>query len=257
MNKVVLIVAIVILVILAGVIVWFLLNPSALVTNNSNSTTNTVATNPNAIPDGKGMLYLTITDAAATMGSVSAVDVTIDKIDVYGAKQGWVTIPATSQTFSLLNLKAKSQALLLAKAAVIPDVYTQFKLHIAKITVTETGAQKEAKLPSSDFVFMANVKVDGAAISVGRFDIMTDKSIHKTATGAFIFAPVIKFDSSTNPTVKVAADNSVVVSKGLINPTVNAGMDATGMVKLNYILDPKTNLKIDATGVITTSGLLK
>lgn len=258
MNKVVLIVAVIVLLILGGAIAWFFINPSAPNTSTTNPTVNpNSAVNPTPIPNGKGALYFTVTDAAAAMGSVTAVSMTIDSVDVYSKTQGWVNVSSVAQSYSLLDLKAKFQALLLAKAFVNPDTYTQFKLRIAKVMVTAAGVQKEAKLPSNNFAFEGNVIVSANTSSAGRFDVIADSSMHKTTAGEFVFAPVIKFDSSTNTTVKVAADNSVVVFGGLINPSVNAGMDATGAVKLNYILDPKTNLRISATGVISASGLLK
>lgn len=247
MNKTILVVIVVVLVLLVGGGVWYFMNSSGTPPGGSNNTTETPKT----------VLYFTITDAAASMGNITAIDLTIDKIDTYSAKQGWINVSTSSQTFNLLDLKAKSQAMLLVKKEVNADTYTQFKLHLAKVMVTEAGTTKEAKLPSNDFAFTGNLVVNDKNNSVGRFDFIADSSIHKAATGEFIFAPVVRFDSSSNSTVKVATDNSVVVSKGIINPSVSAGMDATGAVKLNYILDPKTNLKIDAAGIISTSGLLK
>ena len=232
MNKKILIVIAVLVVIVGGALVWyFASSPAKVATNEPSGTSTTNKNNQTATATGKGTLYFTVTDAAVDMGNVSAVNITIDKLDIYSAKQGWVNVVSKPATFSLLELKAKSMALLLAKASLPADTYTQFKLHIAKVSVTELGKIKDANLPSATFQMGANVMLNGNTNSVVRFDIMADKSIIKSAAGVFTFAPAIKLDSSSNATVQVGTDNSVTVFGGLINPSVNAAMDLKGVVK--------------------------
>ena len=231
MNKKILVALVILVIIVAGALIWYF--ASSPVVAPTKTTTGTTKTDTAKTPatTGKGTLYITVTDAAADMGNVSAVNVTIDKVDAFSAKQGWVNISSSAKTFSLLELKAKSQAMLFAKTSVAADTYTQFKLHIAKVTVTEAGKVKDATLPSANFQMAANVLVNGNTSSVVRFDIMADKSISKSAAGVFTFAPAIKLDSSSNATVQVASDNSVTVFGGLINPSLNATMDLKGVVK--------------------------
>jgi hypothetical protein len=228
-------------------------------TNTTTSTdtngTNTQGTSNQPTGTGTGTMYVTVTDAAASMENITAVNMTVDKVDVYSNTKGWVTLSQTPRTFSLLDLKAKNQAMLAAKTDVPVDAYSQVRLHVSKVLVTESGVVKEAKLPSGELKLMTNVGVYGNTNSVVRFDIIADKSMHKTGKGEFIFAPVVKLDSSSSATVTVDANNMVVVSGGNINPTVSAGMDIDGQVKANFILDAAAKLDITG-GVIKNNTVL-
>ncbi len=202
----------------------------------------------------KGTMYVTVTDAAADMQNVTAVNMTIDKVDAYSNTQGWVTLSQNSQTVNLLDLKAKSQAELLAKIDVPADTYSQIRLHVAKVWVTEFGQVKEAKMPSGELKIMANTMVKGNGNAVASFDIMADKSMHKTGNGEFIFAPVVKFDSTSNANVNVSSDDKVVVQGGTVNSSVNVGMDIDGTIKSNFQLDSNTKLKINGGAIQINTG---
>jgi len=243
MDKTLIIVIVIVLALLGiGTYYVFVTNSASTVSqmeNNSNNTQN----------QAKGTLYFTVTDAAADMQNVTAVNATIDKVEVFSNIQGWVTVSTTPKTFSLLELKAKSQAELLAKADVDADTYSQVRLHVARILVTESGEVKEAKMPSSELKINTRVMVNGNTDSVARFDIMADKSMHKTGKGEFIFAPVIKFDSSSDATVNIDSNNVVNVTGGKIDASVNVGMNVDGEMKSDFMLDSKLDIKINS-GVI-------
>lgn len=248
-NKVIIILVILAVLILGGV--WYLMSN----TNNTNyATTGTengiTQTNQNQTT-ANGTLYVTLTDATADMTGITAVNMTVDKVEVFsGSAQAWTTLSQSTQTFNLLDLKARGQAALLAQVNVPADTYSQVRLHVAKILVTEYGKVKEAKMPSGELKIMTNVKVNDSSSSVAKFDVMADKSMHKTGSGEFIFAPVVKFDSSSNASVNVDSNNMVTASGGNVDSSVNAGMDVDGSMKADFQLDPKAKLNINAGGVI-------
>ncbi|OGZ69217.1 MAG: hypothetical protein A3D44_00830 [Candidatus Staskawiczbacteria bacterium RIFCSPHIGHO2_02_FULL_42_22] len=210
-----------------------------------NNDTNQNVNEQNNQNQATGTLYVTITDAAANMGSVSAVSMTVDKVEVYNNAQGWITVSSTPKTFNLLELKAKSQAMLVASADVPVNSYNQIRVSASKILVTEAGKVKEAAMPSGQITFETNMVVYGNTNSVARVDVLADKSLHKTKDGSFIFAPVITFDSSSNATVIVDTNNVVTVSGGAINPTIHVGMNVGGEMKTNFQLDQSLELLIN------------
>src|ERR1043166_6436915 len=83
-----------------------------------------------------GQVYFALADAAVNMGSVTAVNVTVDAVYLHSQSQGWVTISSSPQTFNLLDLKASGKAQVLAQANVAADTYDQAWVHVAQASVT-------------------------------------------------------------------------------------------------------------------------
>ncbi len=203
----------------------------------------------------QGTVVIAITDTAANMGNVSAINMTVDKVYLHSESQGWVSVSSNSQTFELLDLKAKKSLALVVKTNVKADTYDQVWLHVVKVMVTTSGTVKEAKLPSNDFKIKGIVKViaNANANATASMDVIADESLHKTLKGELVFAPVIKFESQSNATVNVTADNMVTIVSGNVDSSKSAGMDVTGEVRDNFKLDAKAIIEINA-GVIQIQG---
>ncbi len=200
-------------------------------------------------PVAKGTLYMAVTDAAVNMGNVSAVNMTVDKIYLHSQAQGWVTVSQESQTFNLLALKAAKKAILATKIDVQPDSYDQVWLHVTGVKVTESGRVKEAVLPSSDVKMDIYLKVLANATSTATIDVVADESLHKTAKGEMIFAPVLTFESRSNSSAAVDAENFITISGGTVDSNASAGMDVTGEVKNNFKLAIDVELEINAGAI--------
>lgn len=197
-----------------------------------------------------GTVYLSVTDAAVNMGSVSKVTMTVDKSYVHSQAQGWVQVSSNSQTFSLLELKSKNQAQLLGRADLAADTYDQIWFHVTAVKITESGKEKTATLPSNDVKISAIIKVMPNANTVATIDVLADQSLYKTDKGEFVFAPSIKLETRNSADVTVDGSNMVTVAGGTVDSNIEAGMDVNGEVKVNFHLDLSTTLKM-AEGVIT------
>ena len=204
----------------------------------------------------KGTVFFSVTDATTDMGAISGIAMTVDKVEMKSEAKGWVTVSETPAIFDLLELKAKNRTELLAKVDVTADTYSQVRLHVTKIIVTESGKAKEAKLPSNELKINGEVKVTSGAESSAKIDVLASESLHKTGKGEFIFAPVVKFESRSDANVEVASDNSVTISGGKAGSVLTVGMDINGEVKENFRLDIKANLELDG-GVIKLDGKSK
>ncbi len=242
-------VVVLVVVILGGFGIWYWtnsvtsLNPSY--TTNGNTTNQNGTQYQNTVQNQtRGTMYFSMTDAAVDMKNVTAVTMTVDNVQTYNKAVGWITVSQVPQTFSLLDLKAKHQVVLLAKASVPVGTYSEFRLHIAKIMVTASGTTKQALVPSNNFDVATNVMVNANANSAAQFDVMADKSLHQTDKGEFVFTPVVRFDSRVNATVLIGAGNVMVVSFGETNASVNLGMDVDGKIKTDFVVDPNAKLSV-------------
>lgn len=235
MNKGIIITAVGIVVVALGAWAWFNYMPLATPNGGQQNTDGGQTT---------GNVTLTITDAAANMGTITKVDMSVDRVYLHSASQGWVLVSQKAQTFSLLDLKAKSQLALLAQTDVAADTYDQVWLHITDVKVTQSGTVKTATLPSNDFKMSGVIKVNANAIATVVLDVLADQSLYITDAKAVIFAPVVKLESRSNAQASVDSDSMVTISGGTVDTSTTAGMDVNGEVKTNFTIDAEAVLQV-------------
>lgn len=212
-----------------------------------------------------GHIYVAFTDAAADMSNINEVRLTVKEISLHSETEGWVTLSNDTQTFNLLELKARGELRLAAEADVAAGTYNQARLMVEKVEIMKKdGTTAEAKLPSGELKIMTDVIVDAESNTHLTFDFMADQSLHVTGQGEFIFAPVIVMESRSNAVVSVDANQRVTVTGGNVDTTTTLGADIDGSVKANFKLDTtggvmiengviKLNVTTDASGNIPAS----
>lgn len=217
------------------------------------------STSPSQTPvSGKGEVIFEVTDKAVDLKTVSEVELTASRMELYSATKGWVTVPSQPKTYKLLKLKSSGQLALAAKANVDAGVYSKVRFVIDKVVVkTKSGATQTARVPSGSFVVDSNVMVNGDATSSVKLDFLVDKSLHTAVSGEYVFAPVIEIEARKNTTASVDSQDIVTISDGSVTSDVTAGMDLDGSVKLNFQLDANAVIKLEG-GVLrlNTSGSL-
>ena len=206
------------------------------------------ANNQSYDPTVQGKLVLGITDAAAQMGSISSVVVTVSSVDIHNETEGWINVSDQTKDYDLLVLKQSGMVSLLANTNVTAGTYDQVRLNISKVLVVENGTQKEAKLPSGELKIFGNIIVEADKTSTAVFDFIADESLHVTGDGKIIFMPVIKLQKHTQASVEVTANNEVKITGGNRQNDENFGMNENGEVKSNFKVEGDVN--IDAGGMI-------
>ena len=196
-------------------------------------------------PTGSGRVVAAITDAAADMGSVSSVKVTIDEVQVQSATQGWVTLSSTPKTFDLLELKAKGKAELLADANLTEGSYSQMRLVISKVVVADGNGTHEAKMPSGELKLNADLVVDADSTSTATFDFIADESLHMTGKGEYILAPVLHIETREQAQAEVEFDGRVRIMGGRVVSDEKVGMDAKGNIGVNLSIPADLELSIE------------
>lgn len=192
----------------------------------------------------KGRVIFAVKDAAEAVNATSIM-ITIDKVEVHSATQGWVTVSNAAKQYDLLKLKASGAAELLADVNLPVDTYDQIRLNISRVDVTVDGKTEQAKLPSNSLKIVGKVVVTANTTSAVTLDFIADRSLHSTGSGRFILSPVVKLETRSNATVEVSGDNRVSVSGGEIDADEAFGMDEKGETKVDFELDGEFEIEND------------
>ncbi|MBI2145504.1 DUF4382 domain-containing protein [Candidatus Woesearchaeota archaeon] len=192
-----------------------------------------------------GRAVFVITDAAANMGSVSSVKVTVDSVSVHSASEGWVAVLSTPGTYDLLQLKAEGKNALLADVQLEEGRYEQARLQISKVVVTDAEGSREAKLPSGELKVVGNLEVDANTTSTATFEFIADESLHVTGSGEYVMAPVVKVETRHDADVEVRSGSDVVVSGGSVTASSKVGMDISGNVGVGLKIGLNETLDIE------------
>ncbi|OGZ69683.1 MAG: hypothetical protein A3F47_00365 [Candidatus Staskawiczbacteria bacterium RIFCSPHIGHO2_12_FULL_38_11] len=202
---------------------------------NPSQNQNTNSNNYNTQTQGK--IIFGITDAAASMSNISSVLITVDSAQIHSEQKGWIAVANEPKQYDLLALKQSGGIALIADTVVDMGTYNQVRLLVSKVVVVENGVQKEATLPSGEIKINANVVVNNNSTSTVVFDFIVDDSLHVTGNGQFIFAPVIQLEAKSNADVQVNADNMVAIQNGKTETNASFGMDVSGEIKSNFMLN--------------------
>ncbi|MBI2971490.1 MAG: DUF4382 domain-containing protein [Candidatus Aenigmarchaeota archaeon] len=204
----------------------------------------------------EGRAVATMADAAADMGAVSSVKVTVDSVRVHSATEGWVTISSAPHTYDLLQLKAEGKQALLADTKLDAGTYDQLRLDISSVVVTDAQGSHQAKLPSGELKIVGDLVVKANSTAAAVFDFKADESLHVTGEGQYIMAPVVQLETRQNADVTVRSSADVAVSGGSVVTNVKVGMDAQGRVGVGLGIPANANLSIGSgSTIIVGSGI--
>src|SRR3989344_2846968 len=198
----------------------------------------------------QGRAVFAITDAAADMGIVSSVKVTVESIKVHSAAEGWVEVSSAQKTYDLLQLKAENKNELMADVQIDEGTYDQIRLGISSVVVTDANGTHEAKLPSNELKITGKLVVEANSTAAATFDFIADESLHVTGNGKYVMAPVVEFESRECADVSVQSNNRVEIRGGDIKTDVKVGMDISGNVGAGLKIPVGTELDLDTSGMI-------
>lgn len=202
-----------------------------------------------------GRAVFTITDAAADMGAVTSVMVTVDSVRIHSKTEGWVTLSSEPQTFDLLKLKAEGSHELLADVQLAEGSYQQLRLDISNVVVVDDEGEHEAKLPSGELKITGGFEVKANSTSTAAFDFAADESLHVTGQGEYILAPVVQLETREDAEVEVKAGKKVEIKAGKVKTKLKVGMDAEGNVGVGLGIPAKANVSIGQGKIKVEGGL--
>lgn len=234
----------------------YLLMQTPKTNTNTPSPMGNTSTSTSTTANTTGRVVFSVSDAAVDMKTISEVNMTVSSMDIHSQAKGWVTVSSTPHTYSLLDLNAKNESKVFADFQAAAGTYDMVRLGVDKIIVkTKAGATEEAKLPSGELKINTTLVVKDNATSSANFDFMTDKSLHMTGNGSYIFAPVVKTETRSDASATVGSDDTVKIKGGHVDTNTTVGMDIDGSVKVNFEL--KADEKLDViNNTIKIHGLL-
>lgn len=232
------IVGIVVIIVLA-LIVWWMWQAGIFGNYNQQTSQNQ--------PQTKGTVVVSVTDAAQSLSAIDAIEMTVNQVQIHSQTQGWITLSDNSQTFNLLDLKAKGKLALAAQTDIPVDTYDQIKLSLGDVVVKKAGSTASAKAttPQKDVVINNNTMVTEGQTTSVTVDVLADKSLYTTAKGEFVFLPAVKVETRSSTQATVDSNGMVDLTGGKVESTVQSGMDVKGNMTDNYTLDTNSANKLE------------
>ena len=220
----------------------------------------------------EGTVVFAITDAAANMENISAINMTVSGVDLQTATGAWVAASSDTKTFSLLELNSTGRLALFTQDTFDAGNYEAVRLHVDDVTIqTTSGEESTAVMTSDEVVIDGNVVVnangtksesssdtEAGTSSVVSLDVQADQSLHTTTEGEYVFAPVIEMQAWSDAVVDISEGSeenaTVTVSNGEVTSTVMVGVDASGETRTNFMLDSEAGIEITNDGSIELLG---
>ena len=195
-------------------------------------------------------------DAAADMGSVTSVKVTVDRLEAQHAASGWVTVSSSPYTYDLLQLRESGSQALIADTGLEAGAYGQVRMHISKVMIADATGEHEATLPSGDLKIVGGFEIKPNATTAVTFDFLADKSVHVTGSGKYILAPVVRMQRREGAEVDASSRGDVKVFGGRTKEDIEVGMDEKGDVGVGIGIPASASITVNG-GAIVVKRLLE
>ncbi|MFA5367637.1 MAG: DUF4382 domain-containing protein, partial [Dehalococcoidia bacterium] len=152
--------------------------------------------------EATGTVVFAITDAAADMGAVTKVEVTVDQIRVRAEGGAWTTVSSEEQTFDLLQLRSTNTVQLMIQIQLQTRNYDMVELNISQVRVTNGSGTHTAMMINNRLQMECMLEVQTQTMATVNFDFIADESLHETVEGQYVFAPVIALQTRTQAQVQ-------------------------------------------------------
>ncbi len=195
----------------------------------------------------EGSVFFAIKDKAESLDNFSSILAQLSGVAVHSTAGGWISVKNTPPLLDLLKLyRTEKETAFLAALNLPVGTYDQLRLDIGSIVLmTKDGVYHETKLPSKQLKLTMRLVVEGAGQSSVVVDIMSDKSIHKTGNGLYIFTPVINLETRSKLSqVQLLPTGFVTLVGGKTDTSINAGMDENGELKKEFAFSQATEFEI-------------
>ncbi|MEX2599506.1 MAG: DUF4382 domain-containing protein [Dehalococcoidia bacterium] len=202
----------------------------------------------------QGQAVFSVSDAAADMGAVSDIELTVDGLRVRNESGAWVDVDVEQETFMLLELRDAAAAGLLADAELDAGTYDRLELQVSNATVIDNEGEHEARIPNNTLELEGMLEVEADSTASADFDFLADQSLHMTSDGEYVFAPVIQLETRSGADVTVDSSNVVQVSGGDVGTQMELGMDVMGNVDAGLRITPDAVLSLSADGRVEQTG---
>lgn len=205
------------------------------------------SSNGSSSSSGSGTFRVALVDAPPSTGSVSALNITIERVEA-NVNGTWTPITTVPQSFNLLDL-VRNEAIL-GSVQLPAGHYTQVRLFPSAATLTDATGTQSVTIPSAvQTGVKVNVDYDIGPnqITTVLLDFNVGKSLIRQGNGQYRLQPVI-------PAVVKVLSGTVTgtLTDGSATPLPGAAVTATYMAGDKYALGTEVN-----TGATLSDGTFK
>lgn len=194
----------------------------------------------------QGRVIFTIKDEFVSIDQIDSILFTVNEIQIQSPTKGWITVMTGPRVYDLVKMYKSGTIEFLSEITLDPGTYNQVRMGVGAIRVIKKGetVAQETKLPSGELRIPARVQVAKGENSSVEIDVLSEKSLHTSTDGRYIFMPVVRVETKSNVTSFQIRQNMVTIIGGAGVYDATYGMDENGNVKDGYRLSPTTKLEI-------------
>ncbi len=201
----------------------------------SRSTVSQPKTTPRPTPAAnQGHVVFVVTDEAVPLDGIASIFLEVKETWIHG-RGGWVQISKTPARYDLIRLRDSGFNELLSDINLEVGNYQQLRLVIQSVSILEkTGNVLNATLPSGEIKMPFNLRVLPQKDSAVIIDFIASDSLHRTGSGKYIFAPVVKVTAVSTGTTVQFFPNRVNVLTGSSDFAATYGMNENAEMKPDF-----------------------
>lgn len=138
------------------------------------------------VTPGKGRLAMLITDAKPS-ANITSVVVTISEIEVHSIGGNWSVFTTETKSYDLLELQGVTDVL--GENELDGGNYTQIRLKVDSVEVTDSGVEYNASVPSEKIKLVHPFSIEEGETTTLVLDFEADKLVVKTGAGEYLVKP--------------------------------------------------------------------
>jgi hypothetical protein len=204
--------------------------------------------------EATGDVVFAISDAAADMGDISKIEVTVNQIRVRAEGGAWTTVSTETQTFDLLQLREMATAQLMTQTQLQTRNYDMVEMNLSRVMVTDGSGTHEAMMINNRLQMECMLEVQTNTMTTANFDFIANESLHETTEGQYVFAPVIALQTRTQAQVQIRNNNEVDISGGTVRTNAQICMNISGQMGEGLEIQTNAQLQISAGNIIQIGG---
>lgn len=200
----------------------------------------------------QGRVVFGIKDKAVDIGDLHSIIIYVKEILVENAAKGWISVSKTQRTYDLIRLRDLGKTEFLGEINLAAGTYQQIRFVIDKVLIiSKSGPSAEAIMPSRVITLPGQLVVEKGKTSAALLDVFAGRSVYAAVGGEYIFAPVLRFNTSTQANTQSFPPNSTLpngqldIFDGLTKFDAIFGMDENGNMKINGGINPIDILQIE------------
>lgn len=191
----------------------------------------------------QGRVVVVITDDVVGLNTISELRLTVSEVRVLNAAGKWVSVSSSPKQYELLMLDQKALHAVFADSNLEVGSYKEIWITLGSASVVKNGSAYPLKLPSRDIRVAAKLNIIRGKDAGVIIDIQGDTSLFQTEKGAYVFMPVVRFQTLSQTSTQIFSGIAYFTG-GSADTDVTVGMNENGIVKTGFSFNKNTRFDI-------------